>query len=59
MSENTQQRDCEECSFCVTINEDRDNFCRLQQRVVFEVCEKFDDVNEPDGDAAEFYDAEG
>jgi len=33
--------DCEKCSHCQTVNEDRDNYCLLQRKVVYETCEKF------------------
>ena len=35
-------QDCEQCVHCVTINDDRDNYCTLQKRVVREVCVKFE-----------------
>ncbi|WEF34908.1 hypothetical protein [Pseudoduganella chitinolytica] len=34
-------RDCEDCTHCQTINEDQDNYCHLQQRVVYVTCDKF------------------
>ncbi len=34
--------DCEYCSHCQTINDDEDCYCHLQQRVVHEVCIKFE-----------------
>lgn len=32
---------CEFCSYCVTINEDTENFCYFKCMVVHEVCENF------------------
>jgi hypothetical protein len=38
----TDSNNCEYCTHCQTINDDMDNYCHLQQRVVHEVCAKFE-----------------
>ena len=37
-------KDCEMCKYCISVNEDMELFCRLLNRIVWEICEHYEDA---------------